>query len=99
MIGLLRPIVQVTAAILAPLLARDPEVYESRAVQRWAKRYVSFMLLAKQETDYERKVQMVARAMAARSALRHLSVEQKILDELDLAIHLTVSKGEHGTPD
>lgn len=57
------------------------------------------MLLAKQEADYKKKSQLIARAMAARSALVHLPVDKKILDELDLAIHLTVSKGENGTAD
>jgi DNA polymerase III alpha subunit len=92
-IGLLRVAVEAAVLLLKPLVERDPEVYESRVVQRWAKRYVALTLLAKNEEDYDKRVRLMSRAMAARTALAHLPVEKKVLDELDLAIHLTVSKG------
>jgi hypothetical protein len=86
-IGLLRGCLEVTTSLLTPLLERDPEVYESRVVRRWAKRYVMYALLAK-SADSSQQLRYAAKAAAARAALLHIPVAPHIVEELELTIHL-----------
>ena len=88
MIGAIKTIVTAAAQILAPLVERDPEVYEAKAARRWWKRYVSFSLMAQQEQDPTKKHKLVAKALFARTALAHLPVKPDVLAKLDMAISL-----------
>lgn len=91
MIGRLKLMLEPAFALLAELVQRDPEVYEARAVKRYARRYISLMGMSVYEPDQERKTNLIARAMAARAALVHLQVNPESLHSLDLAVHLLVS--------
>jgi hypothetical protein len=77
--------------LLSEIVQRDPEVYEARAVKRHARRYLSFMGMSVYEQDPERKMHLIARGMAARTALTHLEIRPDALSSLDLAVHLLVS--------
>jgi hypothetical protein len=86
-IGLTNAAILAAVKALSPLFERDPEVYRSRMVRRWTKRYVALMLQAKKETDYDKKTNLIARAGAARAAVIELGVAQKTIDELDLVVN------------
>ena len=89
MIGTVRLALSAASSVLAPLLERDPEVYEARAVRRWSKKYVALMLMANKEQDENKKYRLMARALSARSALVHLPVAKETIESLDLAISLS----------
>jgi hypothetical protein len=97
-IGLIRVALFGTTKILAPLLQRDPEVYEARVVQRWARKYITYSILSKNEIDYDKKMSYMAKALSARAALRHVPVSPKIIEELDIAVSFSTPRPEsaHG---
>ena len=101
MIGLIRSVLGSVHLVMAPLLQRDPEVYESRVVRRLSKRYVLTSLLAKKERDLDKRTERIAEAAAIRAALWHIPVSPHVIDELDLAISLfTMPKDKsNGEPE
>lgn len=88
MIGLSRVVLATTVGVLSPLLQRDPDVYRSRVVGRLAKRYVFYSILAKKESNEEKKTRALVKAVAARASLWQLPVSPHVIDELDLAVNL-----------
>jgi hypothetical protein len=95
-IGLIRVALFGTADVLAPLVQRDPEVYEARVVQRWARKYITYSILSKNEIDYDKKMSYMAKALGARAALLHIPVSQKTIEELDIAVSFSTPRPETG---
>lgn len=89
MVGILRTALTAATQILAPLVERDPEVYEARAAKRWSKRYVALSILAHNEEDSDKRHRLLARALAARTALAQLPVAPDVMRQLDLAVSLS----------